>query len=71
MTITAGIDVGTGAVKVALFSVEGDRTTWLARHTERVRQRDPLQLAAQASDRVLEEMKILSAREVAGTAAES
>jgi benzoyl-CoA reductase subunit D len=55
MTITAGIDVGTGAVKTVLFEVDGDRTRWLVRRTDRVRQRDPLQLAAQAYDQALVE----------------
>lgn len=45
MTITAGIDVGTGAVKTVLFDVDGEAITWLARRTERVRRRDPFQLA--------------------------
>ena len=53
MPITAGIDVGTGAVKVALFNVEGDTETWLGRRVERVRQRDPLKLATQIYDDVL------------------
>lgn len=55
MIVTAGIDVGTGAVKTVLFSVEGSETKWLVRRTERVRQRDPLQLAATAYDAALEE----------------
>jgi len=55
MIVTAGIDVGTGAVKTVLFSVEGSETKWLVRRTERVRQRDPLQLAAMAYDAALEE----------------
>ena len=51
MTITAGVDVGTGAVKAAIFEVNGDETTkWLAKQTLRVRQRDPLQLAEEAYD---------------------
>ncbi len=53
MPITAGIDVGTGAVKVAVFSVEGDTETCLAKRVERVRQRDPLKLAAQIYDDAL------------------
>jgi benzoyl-CoA reductase subunit D len=53
MPITAGIDVGTGAVKVALFNVEGDADTCLAKRVERVRQRDALKLAAQIYDDVL------------------
>jgi benzoyl-CoA reductase subunit D len=53
MAITAGIDIGTGAVKVAVFEVEGERNRWLARSTERIRQRDPYQLAEQTYDEVL------------------
>lgn len=55
MTITAGIDVGTGAVKAALMRVEGDRTEWLARSTLRIRQRDPLELARICFDQILED----------------
>lgn len=55
MTITAGVDVGTGAVKAALFEVDGTETKWLAKQVLRVRQRDPLQLAAQAYDDCLEQ----------------
>ncbi len=63
MTIAAGIDVGTGAVKAALFQVEGDKTNWLARSTLRIRQRDPLELARVAYDQLLEDAK-LSEKEV-------
>lgn len=63
MTIAAGIDVGTGAVKAALFQVEGDKTNWLARATLRIRQRDPLELARVAYDQLLEDAK-LSEKEV-------
>jgi benzoyl-CoA reductase subunit D len=55
MTITVGIDVGTGAVKAALFDVQGDETTWLAKSTLKVRQRDPLQLAEEAYDDCLQQ----------------
>jgi len=55
MTITAGIDVGTGAVKAALFRVEDGQTEWLSRSTLRIRQRDPLELARTAFDQVLED----------------
>jgi len=42
MTIAAGIDVGTGATKVAIFDVGEDGTeTKLALQTERIRRRDP------------------------------
>lgn len=53
MPITAGIDVGTGAIKVAVFDVADDRQTCLAKRVDRVRQRDPLVLAAQIYDDVL------------------
>jgi len=53
MTITAGIDVGTGAIKVVLFDVTDGKETCLAKRVDRVRQRDPLQLAAQIYDEVL------------------
>jgi len=53
MTITAGIDVGTGAVKAALFQVENTETAWLSRTVLRIRQRDPMELARTAYDQVL------------------
>lgn len=54
MTIAAGIDVGTGTVKAALFRVEdGGRTEWLSRAIHRIRQRDPMELARLAYDEVL------------------
>jgi benzoyl-CoA reductase subunit D len=55
MVVTAGIDVGTGAVKSVLFAVDGAETRWLARRTDRVRQRDPFQLAADSYAAVLDE----------------
>jgi len=55
MTITAGIDVGTGALKVVLFDVDGDETRWIGKQTERIRQRDPFALAEQTFDNVLKE----------------
>ncbi len=58
MTITAGIDVGTGAVKAALFRVEADKTDWLSRATLRIRQRDPMELARIAYDQLLEDAKL-------------
>ena len=57
MTIAAGIDVGTGAVKAALFRVEGDKTEWLSRALMGIRQRDPMQLARIAFDQVLADAK--------------
>jgi benzoyl-CoA reductase subunit D len=55
MTITAGIDVGTGATKVALFNVEGGAEKCLVKRVERLRQRDPLKLAEQIYDDALAE----------------
>jgi len=54
MTIAAGIDVGTGAVKAALFKVENGEATWLSRTIVRIRQRDPIALARVVFDDVLE-----------------
>ncbi len=53
MTIAAGIDVGTGAVKAAVFKVENGETTWLSRALLRIRQRDPIELARVAYDNAL------------------
>ena len=55
MTISVGIDIGSGVVKTALFKSEGDRSEWLARRVERIRKRDNLQLAKDGYDEVLEE----------------
>lgn len=58
MTIAAGIDVGTGAVKAAIFSVENGKETWLSRAILRIRQRDPIELARVAYDQALEDAKL-------------
>lgn len=55
MTITAGVDLGTGTIKTVLFNIEGDQTEWLARRTDRIRQRDPFELADKGYDSVLNE----------------
>jgi len=55
MTIAAGIDVGTGAVKAAIFKVENEESNWLSRAIIRIRQRDPMELARVAFDHVLED----------------
>jgi benzoyl-CoA reductase subunit D len=55
MTITAGIDVGTGAVKAVVFDVHDGESQWLSRSNEKVRQRDPLQLAESGFRSVLED----------------
>jgi benzoyl-CoA reductase subunit D len=58
MTITAGIDIGSGAVKAALFRTEGATGEWLAKRVERIRRRDPLQLARDGYEALLEETGI-------------
>jgi len=55
MTIAAGIDVGTGAVKAAIFKVEAGEEVWLSRALIRIRQRDPIELARIAFDNALED----------------
>jgi benzoyl-CoA reductase subunit D len=53
MTITAGVDLGTGTIKTVLFEIEGDNIKWLARRSDRIRQRDPFELAEKGYDSVL------------------
>jgi len=55
---TVGIDIGSGAVKTTLFRSEGDRHEWLAKRVERIRRRDPLELAKQGFDDVLADAKM-------------
>jgi benzoyl-CoA reductase subunit D len=55
MTVSVGIDIGSGVVKTALFRTEGDTSEWLARRVERIRKRDNMQLAKAGYDEVLEE----------------
>ncbi len=55
MTITAGVDLGTGTIKTVLFNVQGDKIEWLARRADRIRQRDPFDLTEKAYDAVLAE----------------
>ena len=51
MTYTAGIDIGSGAVKAVLFRDD----EWLAKRVERIRRRDPMELARLTFDEVLKE----------------
>jgi len=55
MITTMGIDVGSGAVKTALFRTRGTTSEWLAKRVERIRRRDPMQLARDAYEEVLKE----------------
>jgi benzoyl-CoA reductase subunit D len=51
MTHTVGIDIGSGAVKTVLFRDD----EWLAKRVERIRRRDPMDLARQGFDEVLKD----------------
>ena len=53
MTITIGIDIGSGAVKSALFRTQGGQHEWLAKRCERIRRRDPMTLAQEGYQGVL------------------
>jgi benzoyl-CoA reductase subunit D len=54
MTITVGIDIGSGAVKATLFRSEGEQPpAWLGRRCERIRRRDPMTLAREGFEAVL------------------
>jgi benzoyl-CoA reductase subunit D len=55
MITTVGIDIGSGAVKTTLFRTDGPKVEWLAKRVERIRRRDPLQLAREGYDEVLKE----------------
>ena len=54
MTLTVGIDIGSGAVKTVLFSDE----EWIAKRVERIRRRDPMELARQGFEEVLHEASV-------------
>ena len=60
---TIGIDIGSGVVKTVLFR-DGE---WVGRRCERIRRRDPMELAKQSFDEVLAEAK-LAPEDVAYTA---
>jgi benzoyl-CoA reductase subunit D len=55
MITTVGIDIGSGAVKTTLFRNLGPKNEWLAKRVERIRRRDPMQLARDSYDEVLKE----------------
>ena len=63
MTTTIGIDLGSGCVKTVLFR-DGE---WLARRVERIRRRDPMELARLGFDEVLKEQN-LGEKDIAYTA---
>jgi benzoyl-CoA reductase subunit D len=58
MTRAAGIDLGTGAIKIAVFDVVDGETTWLGKHASRIRRRDPLLLAREGFEALLDELGI-------------
>jgi len=53
MTLSIGIDVGSGVIKTALFRVADGNPEWLARWDARIRQRVPFQLVAESVECVL------------------
>jgi benzoyl-CoA reductase subunit D len=53
MTVSIGIDVGSGVIKTALFRVEDGKTEWLARWDARIRQRDSFSLIEESVASVL------------------
>jgi len=53
VTTTIGIDIGSGAVKSVLFRTADGKQEWIARRCERIRRRDPMQLASEGRDGVL------------------
>ncbi len=55
MTVTVGLDLGTGAVKTVAFRVDNGEIKWLARRNDKIRQRDPFKLAESAFDGVLQD----------------
>ncbi|MDA8107038.1 MAG: benzoyl-CoA reductase subunit D [Betaproteobacteria bacterium] len=52
---TVGIDIGSGAVKTALFRSANGASEWLGKRVERIRRREPMELARQGYDEVLAE----------------
>ena len=61
MTITIGIDIGSGAVKSVVFRTGTGQPEWLARRCERIRRRDPMTLAQEGYDGVLADAGLLPA----------
>ena len=52
---TIGLDIGSGAVKSVLFRHDDRGPHWLAKRCERIRSRDPMTLARQGYEGVLED----------------
>jgi benzoyl-CoA reductase subunit D len=53
MTLSIGIDVGSGVIKTALFRVENGNPEWIARWDARIRQRIAFQLVEESVEYVL------------------
>ncbi len=62
MALTAAIDLGTGAVKSVIFKVDGERTEWLGRRVDRIRNRDPLVLARHGFESLLSSVGVEEAQ---------
>ncbi len=58
MILSAGIDVGTGAIKFAVFQTQNDHSTLLGLHVEKIRKRDPIILAKEGYHYILKEVGI-------------
>ncbi len=54
MTVSIGVDVGSGVVKTALFRVEGEKSEWLSRWDARIRQRNTFALVEESMQSVLD-----------------
>lgn len=58
MTVSIGVDVGSGVIKTALFRSEGEASTtyeWLAKWDARIRQRDSFKLVEESIEAVLKQ----------------
>jgi benzoyl-CoA reductase subunit D len=58
MIHTIGIDIGSGAVKTTLFRTSGANVDWLGKRVERIRRRDPMQLAREGYEELLAEARM-------------
>src|SRR3990172_1920871 len=54
MTVSIGVDVGSGVIKTALFRVEGEKSEWLSRWDARIRQRNTFDLVEESMKSVLD-----------------
>jgi len=54
MTVSIGVDVGSGVIKTALFRVEGEKSAWLSRWDARIRQRNTFALVEESMRSVLD-----------------